>query len=139
MRFVDASVFVHAYLKPRRKLSAEESGIKSDAQKIVSRISSGEEVLTTAVHLSEVANLVEEYLPLDEARSIEEALTYKDSIAVVSVSRQDCISALRYAKELKLGLTDAMAFAAMKASRVTEVYSFDRDFDAIQGVRRVRS
>ena len=139
MRFVDASVFVHAYLKPRRKLSAAESAVKSDAQKIVSRISSGEEVLTTAVHLSEVANLVEEYLPLDEARSVEEALTYKDNIAVVPVSRQDCISALRYAKELKLGLTDAMAFAAMKENRVTEIYSFDRDFDAIQGVRRVRS
>jgi len=38
MKFVDASVFVHAFIKPKRELKPHEVKIKQAAQKIVKRI-----------------------------------------------------------------------------------------------------
>lgn len=49
MRFVDASVFVHAYLKPKRRLKPHEMKIIESAKKIVKRINDGEEVGITVV------------------------------------------------------------------------------------------
>ena len=49
IRFVDASVFVHAYLKPRRELRPHEILIKKRARTIVSRINQGEPVLVSTV------------------------------------------------------------------------------------------
>ncbi len=137
MRFVDASVFVHAYLKPRRHLSDAESGIKESARRIVTRVNSGEEVMTTVVHLAEVANILEDYMPLGEALAVEEALLFKATIVVAPVSREDYHAALQEAKDEQIGLTDALAFTSMKESGVSEIYSFDKDFDRIGGVRRI--
>lgn len=137
MRFVDASVFVHAYLKPRRRLSQVELDIKESAKGIVSRVNSGEEVLTTVVHLAEVANILEDYMPLQEALAVEEALLFKESIVVAPVSREHYYVALQEAKSGQVGLTDALAYTAMKERDLTEIYSFDRDFDRFNGVTRV--
>ena len=137
MRFVDASVFVHAYLRPRRRLSQAELSIKKNAKTIVSRVNSGEEVMITVVHLAEVANILEDYLPLQEALAVEEALLFKDNIVVARVSREDYYAALQEAREVRVGLTDALAYTAMKERGVTEIYSFDKDFDRFGGVTRI--
>jgi predicted nucleic acid-binding protein len=137
MRFVDASVFVHAYLKPRRRLSEAELGIKENAKAIVSRVNSGEKVLTTVVHLAEVANILEDYMPLQDALAVEDALLFKDSIIVEPVSREDYYAAIQEAKSGQVGLTDALAYTAMKERGLAEIYSFDRDFDRFGGVTRV--
>lgn len=97
MIFVDASVFVHAYLKPRRALTAEEIQIKSDAKKIVNRLNEGEKVLTSIVHFSEIANLLEGNLPRKEALEIERALCFRDTIEIASVEGRDCIEGLSVA------------------------------------------
>ncbi len=60
MKFADANVFIYAILKPRRELSEKELEIKSRAKAILARINEGEEVFTTVVHLSEVANVLED-------------------------------------------------------------------------------
>jgi len=65
--FVDASVFVYAFLKPRRRLQPHEASVKDAAENIVLRINEGEEVATSVVHFSEVCNVLEDYLPLEEA------------------------------------------------------------------------
>ena len=55
MRFVDASVFLHAYMIPRRTLPPDIETLKRRARGIVKRISEGEEVATSLVHISEVS------------------------------------------------------------------------------------
>ncbi len=114
MRFVDASVFVHAYLRPKRRPTQAELGIKESAKAIGSRVNSGEEVVTTVVHLADVANILEDHMPLQEALAVEEALLFKDSIVVVPVSREDYYAALQDARDEEVGLTDALAYASMK-------------------------
>ncbi len=77
MRFVDASVFVHAFIKPKRKLKPHEVRIKESAKAIVKRINDGEEVGITVVQLAEIANLLESYLTLKDALKVVFAFSRK--------------------------------------------------------------
>lgn len=58
-RFLDSSVFLHAYLRPKRKLTPEEEEVKARAAKIMTRVEEGEPVATSAIHLAEALNIVE--------------------------------------------------------------------------------
>jgi hypothetical protein len=136
LRFVDASVFVHAFIKPKRELKPHETKIKESAKKIVKRISDGEKVGITIVQVAEIANLLESYLPLSEAMKVEEFLLLAGNVKVFDVTKKDCLKALKVAKEREVGLSDAIAYVIMTNNSVGEIYSFDGDFDRL-GVERV--
>jgi len=136
-RFVDASVFVHAYLRPKRELKSHERQIKSHARGIVTRINDGEGVLTSVVHLSEVANLLEAWMPLHDARSVLQGLCTSETVEVLSTERRDLIEALTVGSEVGVGMSDALAVVLMRTAGVSDVYSFDKDFDRFDGIRRV--
>jgi len=136
LRFVDASVFVHAFLKPKRELKTHEMKIKESAKKIVKRINDGEEVGVTVVQVSEIANLLESYLPLNEALRVEKFLLLAGNVKVFDVTKRDCLKALKIVKEKNVGLCDAIAYVIMMKNGVNEIYSFDSDFDKLN-VRRV--
>lgn len=136
MRFVDASVFVHAFLKPKRELKPHEVRIKELAKEIVRRINDGEEVGITVVQVAEIANLLESYLLLNEALKVEEFLLLARNVNVFDVTKKDCLEALKICRERNVGLSDAIAYVVMMKSGVDEIYSFDDDFDKLD-VRRV--
>ncbi len=60
LKFVDATVFIHAYLKPSRKLEPHEKELKKGARQIIERIENGEKVTTSVVHFTETANILED-------------------------------------------------------------------------------
>lgn len=136
MRFVDASVFVHAFLKPKRELKPHEIEIKESSKRIVKRINEGEEIGITVVQIAEIANILESYLPLSEALKIEEFLLLARNVDVFDVTKRNCLEALKISKERKVGLSDAVAYVIMKNNDVDEIYSFDSDFDRLN-VKRV--
>ena len=88
MRFVDASVFVHAFIKPKRELKRHEVKIKESAKEIVRRINEGEEVGTTAVQVAEIANILENYLPVEDALKVEEFLLLAGNVKVYGVTKK---------------------------------------------------
>jgi len=137
LRFVDASVFVHAFLKPRRRLKPHEVDIKEAAKAVVRRINEGEEVGLTVVQLAEIANILERYMPLEKALQVEKFLLYAPNVEVYGVDRRICVEALKVAEERGVGLSDAIAYVVMLQNNVKEIYSFDRDFDRLEGVERV--
>ncbi|MBM5805503.1 MAG: type II toxin-antitoxin system VapC family toxin [Candidatus Verstraetearchaeota archaeon] len=132
MRFVDASVFVHSFIKPKRALKEHESRIKEHAKKIVRRIAEGEEVLITVVQIAELANVVEGHATLNDALRVEEFLLASDNVRVLGVTGEDCVIALGIAKDKRAGLSDAVAFNAMLRHKVGEIYSFDKDLDNLE-------
>ncbi len=136
MRFVDASVFVHAFLKPKRKLKPHEIEIKESAKEIVRRINDGEEVGITVVQIVEIANLLESYLPLSEALKVEEFLLLAKNVNVFDVTKRDCLKALKISRDRSIGLSDAIAYVVMMKIGVNEIYSFDSDFDKLN-VKRI--
>jgi len=136
LRFADAGVFVHAFIKPKRVLKPHEAKIKESAKKIVKRINDGEKVGITIVQIAEIANLLESYLSLSEALKIDEFLLLAGNIKVFDVTRKDCLNALKIANERNAGLSDSIAYVIMMKNGVKEIYSFDRDFDKLN-VKRI--
>jgi len=117
-------------------LKPHEMKIKESAKKIVKRINDGEEVGVTVVQVSEIANLLESYLPLNEALRVEKFLLLAGNVKVFDVTKRDCLKALKIVKEKNVGLCDAIAYVIMMKNGVNEIYSFDSDFDKLN-VRRV--
>jgi len=137
--FIDANIFVYAYLKPKRKLQPHELTIKESAKNIVSRVDKGENVVTTIIHFSELCNILEESLPLEEALTIEEEILLRDNITIYEVTVEDYLKAVPLAKEKKIGINDALAYIIMKEKRIKKIYSFDKDFDKFQDIQRITS
>ncbi len=136
-RFVDASVFVHAFLRPKRELRPHEREIKDHARAIVARISHGETVVTSTVHVIEVANILEDRLPLVDAQTVEKGLIERDTVDILPVEGAHLVEGLAVASEVGTGTSDGLAVTLMREVGLTEVYSFDRRFDRFEGIRRV--
>jgi hypothetical protein len=60
MRFVDTNVFIYAVLSPKTSIPEHIKKKKETARQIFLRINNGEMVTTSTVHLSEVANVLED-------------------------------------------------------------------------------
>ncbi len=136
-RYVDASVFVHAYIRPRRELRAHERGIKAHARAIVARINEGEDVVTSTVQVAEIANVLENWMSLGDAEAVQQGLCTLDSLSILPTTRADLLEALALGSEFALGTSDALAVVFMKRGGLREVYSFDRDFDRLPDISRV--
>lgn len=139
MRFVDSNVFVHAVLKPRRRLEGHEAEIKEAAKRILLRLEDGEDASTTVVHLSEVANLIESRMPLGESRQLLSSMVTLKGLKVVDVGGGDYSAAIQASGVLGVGVNDCLAYLVMRDLGVDEIYSFDRHFDEMDGVSRIVS
>ncbi len=137
MRLIDANVFIYAFLRPKRKLKAHERDLKERAKRIVRRINEGEEVAITIIQLAEVANILESYLPQEEAREVEEFLVMAPNVNVLEVTHSDCRRAIELASESEIGFSDAVACVVMRRTGILEIYSFDKDFDKVEGITRL--
>jgi predicted nucleic acid-binding protein len=134
--FIDANVFVYAFLKPKRKLQPSEESIKDAARKIITRVSNGEEVVTSVVHFSEICNILEDFLPVKEALELERSLLFQENIIIKEVSAEDYLKALTIAQDQEIGANDALAYVLMKELKINRIYSFDKDFDCFKDIDR---
>jgi predicted nucleic acid-binding protein len=138
MRFLDANVFVYAYYKPRRQLSQKEEQMKEYAKKIVRGVSEGkEEVMMTVVHVSEMVNILKHGMPLEQLSLMVRGLFMLDNVKISGVTREAYFAAAELGDDLKLEANDALAVDVMRLNEIREVYSFDEDFDRVEGVARL--
>jgi hypothetical protein len=137
MRFVDASVFLYAYLKPKRPIPTGVAEMKRRARGILARITAGEVVSTGLIHLSEVANILEAVMSLDESRKIITDLFSSETIEVLDSVKRDFLDAIDIAEESNVGVNDGVACVLMRSNGIGEIYSFDSDFDRIPGIKRL--
>jgi uncharacterized protein len=135
--FVDANVFVYAFLKTKRQLQPSEIKLKDAAKKIVARISRGEEVATSVVHFSEVCNILEDHLPLEEALLLEKGVLYRENVLICQVAQEDYLGAISVAEDSRVGTNDALAYLLMKKEGIKTIFSFDKDFDAFPDIGRI--
>ena len=137
LTFLDANIFVYAFLKPKRKLQPHEEKIKDAAKNIITRINTGEETATSVVHFSEVCNILEDYLPIEEAFAIEKDLLLRDNIVIKAVTEEHYLKALAIAEDQSVGANDALAYVLMTESGLNRIYSFDKHFDAFKDIHRI--
>ena len=141
MRFVDASVFIHGIINPTRTLTEKEVKMKETAAKIVDRINNGEKIGITTAQISEIANLLETHSP-DKASLVKEFLIKAPTVKIYTVTRATLDEAhsvtLEYSTN-KIGLNDSIAYVTMIKHGYNEIYSFDKDFDTLSGVKRIKN
>jgi hypothetical protein len=128
VKFLDSSVLIHAYLRPRHGLTQEEKAIKEAAKTIVLRVERGEPVVTTVVHVSEIANIIESRLGLSRSLGFVAGLLNTKNIKILETSRNDYEAAIPVSQEHKVSLNDAMAYLKMKEENIKAIYSFDKHF-----------
>ena len=138
MKFLDANVFIYAYYKPKRQLTAKEKRMKELSQKIVSDVSHGkEQVTTTVVHVSEVVNILKNRMPSELLTAVVQGLFMLDNVKVSGVSAEAYFAATELGKDLKLEANDALAVDLIRQNGISEIYSFDEHFDNVEGITRL--
>jgi len=60
-----------------------------------------------------------------------------DNVKIMGVTREAYFAAAELGDDLKLEANDALAVDVMRLKGIREVYSFDEDFDRIEGVARL--
>ena len=128
VKFLDSSVFIHAYLKPRRNLTQKEEAIKEAAKAVISKVEKGEPVVTTVVHVSEIANIVESRLGLSKSLGLVAGFLGMENIRIMEVSKDDYEAAISISQSHGVSLNDAIAYLKMKSENIKTIYSFDKHF-----------
>jgi len=128
MRFIDANVFIYAVLKPKTALPEAVLQKKNAAKEIFLRVNASEPVTTTTVHLSEVANVLEDAAGISFAGDFLSAILTKPTINVEPVSADDYRESIRLAQKSAISINDALAVLIMERQGIREIYTFDRHF-----------
>ena len=92
---------------------------------------------TSVVHFSEFCNIIDDYLPFQEAVILERALLYRENMLMVGVTQMDYLKAVSVAQDCHVGANDALAYILMKKEGVQTIYSFNKDFDVFKDIKRV--
>jgi hypothetical protein len=129
MRFIDANVFIYAILKPKIALPEAVHRKKTAAKDIFLRVNAGEPVTTTTVHLSEVANVLEDAAGISFAGDFLSALLMKSTINVEPVTVDDYRESIILAQKSAISINDALAILIMERHGIGEIYTFDRHFN----------
>jgi len=127
-KFLDSSVFLHAFLKPKRGLRPEERVVKEASKKILKGVEKGESVVTTVVHLSEIANIIESRSGLSTSIGMLAWLFSLENLEILDVYSWDYEKALSISQEYSVSINDALAYIKMKEKGVKIIYSFDKHF-----------
>ena len=138
-KFVDASIFIYAYLKPKKMPTPELLKLKKNAQAIIKRINEGESATISLIHISEIANILEARIPLKDSLEILTDLMTIETLEILQPTVELYQSAVEEARTANVGVNDALALLLMKEKGITEVYSFDLDFDRMKGITRLIS
>jgi predicted nucleic acid-binding protein len=131
MRFIDANVFIYAVLKPKVPVPETVLKKKTAAKEIFLRVNGGEEVVTTTVHLSEVANVLEDAAGTGFAVDLLSTILLKASIKVETVTADDYRESVAVAEKYSVSVNDALALVVMDRHGIDEIYTFDRHFDRV--------
>ena len=138
MKFLDANIFIYAYYKPKKQLTGRELQMKALSKRIINDVSLGkDDVMTTVVHVSEVANILKHGLTMEQLITIIRGLFMQNNVKILGVSAQAYFAAIELGEDLKLEVNDALAVDVMRQNEVKEIYSFDEHFEHLDGVERL--
>ena len=135
MRFLDTNIII-------RFLTRDDASKAEACFRLFQRVKQGEEeVFTCEAIVTEVAYvLTSSRTPyrLNHAQVKDRLLPILSLRGVRLPHKRICIRALDiYASSPHLDLEDALAAAHMEQQGIAEIYSYDRDFDRVDGIARL--
>ena len=131
MRFVDSNVFIYVLVRsPKDDYKV--------AKKILERIEGGEEAITNVAVIQEIVDWLECNNRREEIEKLLTAINSYISLAKAEVSWRDFMEAIEDMKKYNLDFVDALTLQTMKKYGVKEIYTKDKDFDRVKGVKRIQ-
>jgi predicted nucleic acid-binding protein len=112
--------------------------MKQQAQQILTNIARGkEQVATTVIHLSETINILKHAMTTEQLTRLLRALYMHDNITIHGVTHEAYLAAIELADDLKLEPNDALAISTMKQNNITQIYTYDQDFNNTQNITKL--
>jgi predicted nucleic acid-binding protein len=130
MRFVDANVFVYVLVKSPKK-DYEIS------KRILERIEKGEDTATSLAVIQEVVDWLEYNNRKREVRNFLIGANSYLSMEKQNATWDDFLRALDDMDGYKIDYVDALTLQRMKKSKISEIYSNDKDYDRVEWVKRI--
>ena len=130
MRFVDSNVFIHVLIRsPKNDYEI--------AKQILKRIENGEEAITNLAIIQEIVDWLEYNHRRKDVEKLLTAINSYLSLKKAEVCWSDMLKAIDDMKRYNLDLTDALTLQTMKKYNIKEIYTNDRDFDRVEGIKRI--
>jgi predicted nucleic acid-binding protein len=130
MRFVDANVFIYAIVKsPQKDYEISRT--------ILQRIESGEAAATSLAVIQEVINWLQYNGRKREVGSFLLAINSYLSMSKLSTNWDNFLPSLENMYDKQINLVDSLTLQIMKHNKINEIYSYDKDFDRIDWVKRI--
>jgi predicted nucleic acid-binding protein len=130
LRFVDANVFLYTLIgSPKRDFETSKA--------ILKRVEEGEEAMTSLAVIQEVVDWLEYNGRKKEVGIFLAAVNSYAKMKKVGNRWRDYPRASAEAEKTGIDFVDALTLAVMRREKLAEVYSNDRDFDRVAGIRRV--
>lgn len=140
LKLVDANVFIHGILKPRKNIKEDNKKLKKRANNLVLRINEGEPVGICVIQLSEVIKVFENLKEHEIAYRLQKFFLKNLTIKKFSVNEKDLYLAHNIVdkyRDNKISFNDAIAYIIMKRENIKEIYSFDKHFDIFSDIKRL--
>ncbi len=134
MRFLDATVFINWFKGIKKDLEVNPKVYISGF--ILYKIEKGESAVTSSIVKDEVAIWLSRYRR-SRLSDFLEALPSYTTLKVLKASIEDQIAAERNLGLYPLGYTDCVNLSLMKKLGIKEIYTSDKGFDKVKGVKRV--
>jgi len=130
VRFVDSNVFLYTLIgSPKREYEISKV--------ILKRIEGGEDALTSLPVLQEVVDWLEYNGRKKEVAVFLAAVNSYTRMRKVGSRWTDFPKASVEAQGDAIDFVDALTLHIMRREGITEVYSNDKDFDRVRGIRRI--
>jgi len=107
------------------------------AKRILQRIEEGEEAITNTAVIQEIVDWLEYNNKRREVETLLTAINSYITMKKAEVSWNEMMEAIGDMKKYDLDLVDALTLQTMKRNNVKEIYTNDRDFDRVKGIRRI--
>jgi predicted nucleic acid-binding protein len=130
MNYIDSNIFILALL------NTDEEGVK--ARKIISKISSGEQAVTSYLTLDEVMWKVKKFRSQKDAVNAAETMISTPNLLFITVDDEVMSKAIKAVKEINLDLRDAIHLGSMRKAGVTQIVSLDSHFDHVPQIKRIK-
>ena len=131
MRFIDTNLFLRYFTRDDEKKA-------EDVLKLLKRVERNEEqVITSPLVIFETVFTLETYyeVPREEIKNLLQPIL---NLRGLRLDFQDIFeSALELYPRRKISFADAFNACFMQQAGIKEIYSFDEDFDKIEGIKRV--
>jgi predicted nucleic acid-binding protein len=133
VNFLDSTIFINWFKATKRDLLKPET---SASGFILSRIESGERAVTSSIVKDEVAIWLSRY-KRSKLPDFLDSLQAYTSLTIESSSMEDQVQAERRLGSYPLGYLDCINLAIMSRNHINTIYTSDKGFDRVPGIRRV--